>query len=184
MKKFAQHLTVMAISAGVGLASLNVCAVPAAQNTTLIFNSQDIATFSNSISAGLTDFNDLFTFTTTSSSGGASSIASFNGRNFSAAFSSFTLHNVDNSGSVVATGTIDPGFFTQPGFSGLNSNTTYGLNIIGTVTNPVQGAFYSGSIAVNPIPEPAEYILMACGLGVLGLVAYRRRHQQNFSAAY
>lgn len=184
MKQFSQHLAVMAISAGLGLASINAYAVASAQSSSLVFNSQGIATFSNSISAGLTDFNDLFTFTTTSSSGGASSIASFNGQNFSAAFSSFNLLDVDNGGSLVATGLIGPGFFTQLGFSGLNSNTIYGLNIVGTVTNPGQGAFYSGSIAVNPVPEPAEYVLMACGLGVLGFVAYRRRQNQGFSAAY
>lgn len=184
MKQFAQHLSVMAISAGLGLASINAYAVVSAPNPSLVFNTHGIATFSNSISAGLTEFNHLFTFTTTSSSGGASSIASFNGHNFSAAFSSFNLLDVDNGGSVVATGSIGPGFFTQLGFSGLNSNTLYGLNIIGTVTNPDLGSFYSGSLTVSPVPEPAEYIFIAIGLSVLGFVAYRRRHSQGFSAAY
>jgi flagellar biosynthesis protein FliQ len=184
MKHLAKPLAVFAITVGLGIASINANATTSVQNSSLAFSSQGIATFSNVTSTGINNFNDLYTFTTdTNSNGGASSIASFNGTNFSAAFSSVSLLDITNGNTVVATGTISPSFVTQIGFSNLNSNTTYGLNIVGTVTNPNMGSFYSGSLTLSPIPEPSEYLLIACGLGLIGFIASRRRNDQSYIAA-
>jgi hypothetical protein len=183
MKSNTNKLLALAITAGLGLSSFNAQATTSADTAALSFNTQGIATFSNSISAGYADFNDLFTFTTASSSGGASSVASFNGQYFSTAFSSFNLLNVSNGNSVVATGLIGPSFVTQLGFSGLNQNSIYALNIIGTVNSPSAGGFYSGSLSVSPIPEPAEYVLLAGGFGLIGFIANRRKQQHQLKAA-
>jgi len=184
MNHFAQRLAAITISIGLGLISLNASAVVAVPTGSLIFNAQGIATFSSATSAGATTFNNLFTFSTTSaSSGGASSVASFNGTGFSAAFTTFNLLNVSNGNSVVATGVIGPSFVTQLGFTGLTSNTTYGLNVAGTVTNPSLGSFYTGSLTVSPVPEPSEYLLLGIGLALLGFIAYRRKHSLGFELA-
>ena len=164
----------------VALANGSASAATSTLNSSLSFNAQGIGAFSHLITPGFTSFNDLFTFTTTSSSLGATSIASFNGFNFSAAFSSFNLIDVTHGNSVIATGTIGPSFVSQLGFSGLNANTTYGLNIAGILDTPNLGGFYSGSISVSPVPEPTEYVLLACGL--LGLIAIRRRSKDSLAA--
>lgn len=182
MKQYVQHLAFAVLTAGLGLASINANAVTSMQNSFLFFNSQGIASFSSVTTSGVTNFNDLYTFTTTSSSsGGASSIASFNGANFSASFSSVSLLDISNGNNVVATGTTSPSFVTQIGFSELNANTIYGLNIIGTSTNPSSGSFYSGSLTVSPVPEPAEYLFLACGLGILGFVFKHRKQYSGCS---
>lgn len=198
MNQPVKSLLAMAITAALSLGSTSTFAAScmasndtfataatatSVQSSTLTFNDQGIAIFSGSVSAGNTDFNNLYTFTTTSGSGGASSIASFNGTNFSAAFTSFNLLDVDNGNSVVATGLIGPSFVTQLGFSGLDSNTLYGLNIVGTVTNPSLGSVFSGSLTVSPVPEPAEYLLLSVGLSFVGFIANRRRKDPSFSAA-
>lgn len=178
----AKHLFALVLL--VALANGSASAATSTLNASLSFNAQGIGAFSHLITPGFTGFNDLFTFTTTSSSLGATSIASFNGFNFSAAFSSFNLIDVTHGNAVIATGTIGPSFVSQLGFSGLNANTTYGLNIVGTLSTPSLGGFYSGSVTtVSPVPEPAEYVLLACGLGLLGLIAMRRRSAEDTRAA-
>lgn len=161
--------------------SNNAFSATSTLNSSLVFNSQNVASFSDTIAPGFTGFNDVFSFTTTANSGGASAIASFNGVNFSAGFSAFDLLDLTHGNTLVATGTISPSFVGQLSFFGLNSNTTYGLNIAGTVVNPSVGGYYSGSVSVSPIPEPGEYALMLCGLVLLGFIASYRR--QGFFAA-
>lgn len=149
-----------------------------ASTSTLTIDAQNIASFSSTIAPGATTFSDLFTFTTTALSGGASAIASFNGTSFSTSFSAFNLVDVTNSNSVIATGTIGPSFVSQLTFSGLNPASTYGLNIVGTVTNPGVGGYYIGSMSVNPIPEPGEYALLFIGLGLIAFIASHRRQKR------
>ncbi len=153
-------------------------------NSSLSFNTQNIAAFSHLITPGYSDFNDLFTFTTTSPSGGASVISSFNGLNFSTGFSAFNLFDVTHGNTLIATGSIfGPNFASQLSFSGLSASTTYGLSITGAVVNSIAGGYYSGSITVIPVPEPTEFVLLACGLGMVGLIATRRRSEESFKAA-
>lgn len=183
MKHSVQHLLAMAIAVGISLTGVNAYAATSTTNSSLVFNPQGIATLSGSTAAGTTAFNNLYTFTTTASSGGASSIASFNGTSFSTAFSAFNLLDVTNSNAVLASGSIGPSFVAQLSFSGLNSYTTYGLNVIGTVTNPSAGSFYSGSLSVSPVPEPGEYLLLLCGLGLVGFTVMKRSYMAGIHAA-
>lgn len=198
MNSHANKLLAIAITAGLGLGSINTSAASclsnsntfsatvtgtSVQTSTLTFDNLGNATFSGSVSTGYTNFNNLYTFTTTSSSGGASSIASFNGSNFSAAFTSFNLLDVTNGNSVIATGLVGPSFVTQLGFSGLDSNTLYGLNVIGSVTNPNLGSVFSGSLSVSPVPEPSESLLLTVGLSFVGFIANRRKKYHNLTIA-
>ncbi len=153
-------------------------------NSPLSFNAQNIAAFNHLITPGFTNFNDLFTFTTSSASGGASAIASFNGLSFSTGFSAFNLLDVTHGNAIIATGSLfGPNIVSQLSFSGLNANTIYGLNVAGTVADPTVGGYYSGSVTVSPVPEFEEYVLMLSGLALIGFIATRRSPKQDFSAA-
>ena len=181
MRKNIKHVFAAALTVSLGFAGAAVAAT-STLNSSLAFNNQNVASFNGTMAPGFADFNDIFEFTTSANSGGASAIASFNGINFSAGFSAFNLLDVTHGNLVVATGSLSPSFVGQLSFSGLNANTTYGLNIVGTVVNPSAGAYYSGSISVSPIPEPGEYALMLCGLGMIGFIALYRRQAQGFLA--
>ena len=106
MKYTIKLLVALALAVGLNFAS---AATTSTLTQAITFNGYQAA-FSDTIAAGFTNFNDLFTFTTPSSYGGASVIASFNGINFSTGFSAFNLVDVTNNNSVVATGTISPSF--------------------------------------------------------------------------
>jgi len=60
--------------------------------------------------------------------------------------------------------------FTGVPMGGLNTHT---LTIGGVADAP--SAAYTGSISVTAVPEPETYALMLAGLGVVGLLARRRR---------
>jgi hypothetical protein len=183
LQHYSKSLIATALAVGLGFASINAFAATATQGSSLIFNNQGIATFSQFIDPGYTDFNTQFTFTTNSSTGGATSISGFNGNYFSTGFTSFNLIDVTNGNSVVTSGSVGPTFVSQLGFSNLNPNTVYGLNLIGTVTNPNAGGYFIGTLAVNPVPEPGEYLLMLCGLALLGFLATKHKEGHFFSAA-
>lgn len=182
MKQFAKLALSIAVVIGLGFTAANAMAVTSTLDTPISFDAQHIAGFSDTIVNGFTDFNDLFSFSAPSGLGGASVISSFNGLNFSTAFSSFQLLDLSHGNTVLATGSISPNFFGQLSFPGLSVGINYGLNIIGTVNNPAAGAFYSGSVTISPVPEPDEYVLMLCGLLLIGFIATRRK-SENLSLA-
>ena len=185
MTKISKHLFSLALVASLGFAATNATAATSTSTSALSFDAQGVGAFSRTIAAGFTDFNDLFTFTTVSGNGGASVIASFNGLSFSNGFNTFNLLDVTHGNLLVSTGVISS-FVGVLGFSGLNSNTTYGVNVGGAVTNPGAGGFYSGSVTVAPVPELSEWLLMLSGLALIGFIATRRRSQglqQGFAIA-
>ena len=51
---------------------------------------------------------------------------------------------------------------------------SYYLQVSGTLASTGTGAF-GGAAALNPVPEPETYGMMLAGLGVVGLLARRRR---------
>ena len=60
-------------------------------------------------------------------------------------------------------------------FSGPLAAGTYNFTVTGTSLSNGQ---YTGSITVTPVPEAETYALALAGLGVVGLVAARRRKAQ------
>lgn len=83
-----------------------------------------------------------------------------------------------NSGNVtVDTEVLAPGvsFDLATLFEGPLAAGTYNFTVKGTSFNKGQ---YTGSITVTPVPEAETYALALAGLGVVGLVAARRRKAQ------
>jgi hypothetical protein len=166
MKRYAKHLVVTALAAGISLAG-----TVANAGTPLTFIG-GTANFGNTFSTA-TGFNDLFTFTTGSgSTAGAYVVSSLTSFPFPVTFTSFNLINENTHGIVAGgTGTIGPSFFAYLGPAGLAANTPYGLNVIGT---SLAGGSYKGSIT-QAVPEPSTWAMMLGGLGLIGFMSYRRR---------
>jgi len=59
----------------------------------------------------------------------------------------------------------------------LTSGGTYYLQVKGTLAPGAVQAAYTGILTVASIPEPQQWALMGIGLGLLGVVLHRRRHQ-------
>lgn len=51
---------------------------------------------------------------------------------------------------------------------------SYYLQVSGSLVSNTSGAF-GGSVMLNPVPEPETYGMMLAGLGVVGLLARRRK---------
>lgn len=77
----------------------------------------------------------------------------------------------------VTTNTVAPGvtFDLATLFSGPLAAGTYNFTVKGTSFG---GGQYTGNITVTPVPEAETYALALAGLGVVGLVAARRRKAQ------
>ncbi len=175
MKKFTQHFLAMSVTAGLGLASISAYAATPDQHTSLIFSAHDSAIFGNSIRAGLDESGDQFSFHTDSGMDDGSFIKGYNGSNFSAAIDRFNLDHAAKSNSNVAEGLNDPDLDAHFEHSVLNSDKSHGLHNFDSEFNPGKESFHCGSIPVSPVPEPAEYLLMACGFALLGFITNRRK---------
>lgn len=60
----------------------------------------------------------------------------------------------------------------------ITSESPFKLALNGSLVNPAL-AKYSGQITVSAVPEPATYGMMLGGLGLMGLVARRRKQNQK-----
>ena len=58
-------------------------------------------------------------------------------------------------------------------FSGISAGT-YTLKLIGSASSPL-GGIYAGNITTTPVPEAQTTALALAGLGVVGLLARRRK---------
>jgi len=58
----------------------------------------------------------------------------------------------------------------------------YGIEVTGMTTLPATGGSYAGNLNVmtTPVPEPATYLMLAVGVGLLGLTR-RDKAQDKFS---
>jgi hypothetical protein len=112
----------------------------------------------------LSDGSDVLTFTGLSA--GAYNVV----LTYSANFSDITTASLNgNSPSILYHSTpISLGAFN------LTSTAPFTLTLSGT-TSGAPLAAYSGHITVTPVPEPETYGMLLGGLGLLGLVARRRK---------
>jgi hypothetical protein len=62
--------------------------------------------------------------------------------------------------------------------SGNLAEGSYYLMVSGTMLSDTSASF-GGAVMLNPVPEPATYAMLLGGLGVLGLLARRRREGQQ-----
>ncbi len=47
--------------------------------------------------------------------------------------------------------------------------------IVGTAINPLLGINDGHAFLLSPVPEPETYAMLLAGLGLIGMVAYRRK---------
>jgi hypothetical protein len=72
----------------------------------------------------------------------------------------------------------NPNFVSNINFQTLNAGV-YAFEVSGTISGLVAGqpASYTGNLQVTPVPEPETYTLVLAGLGVMGVVARRRKRE-------
>ncbi len=73
------------------------------------------------------------------------------------------------SGTQLGTGAIDLWSLTV---NNLGAGSYY-VQVTGRMVSPT-AASYGANINLTPVPEPATYLLLLCGLGLLGALAIRR----------
>ncbi|MCZ4313861.1 FxDxF family PEP-CTERM protein [Comamonadaceae bacterium G21597-S1] len=128
--------------------------------------------------AGLTTFDDNFTFTLATAGLTGGSVIDFSIPGITgASFTGATLY-AGTPGAATATYAVASGTASSMAFSSvLTPAGSYFFNVTGFVTPGVSlGAAYSGalSVAAAPIPEPESYAMLLAGLGVMGAIAVRR----------
>lgn len=161
MKKNTKLRVALIMSAGLGLTCIDASAAALDRESSLIFNTQGATTFSYNIAGSFTDFNNRFTFSTAGRDGNFAFAADPTGPSFDSFQNSYRQH-----------------LERRPEqYNGKPHMPDIGDREI----NQHEWNRDEGH-AVSPVPEPAEYILMCCGLALFGFVANRRRNCQGFAA--
>ena len=130
-------------------------------------------TFENT-SVTTPSFNDWLSFTVT---GNRTLYASISGvSNFGVTFTAFDLYadgDLVNALALGTTGNFSPRI-TYGGLTAATGPATYWINIAGT---GVPVTTYNGNIALTAaVPEPETYGMMLVGVGLIGMMARRRRN--------
>lgn len=70
-----------------------------------------------------------------------------------------------------------PGVFEFASVSVSNLSAPFKITVSGTVSGvgPNDGASYSGTLSVTPVPEPGTYAMMIAGIAAIGFLAARRQ---------
>ncbi len=166
--------TVFVVASLPALSFANVVDVSHAPKAiTLIDNSLNFgAKFGNGLKNGT--FADKFTFSLTDSYRAEAIVSSISSSAANGlALTGFGLYN--NAGLVASgvqqsTGVRDVWYIPTASLSSGN----YWLQVQGYVVSNTSGSF-GGNVNITPVPEPETYGLMLAGLGVMGLVARRRK---------
>lgn len=88
--------------------------------------------------------------------------------------SNLTMDLYNSSGMLTGiTGITSSGQITS-----LLANGSYNVDITGTATG-LAGGNYTFSAVAQPIPEPGEWLLMLCGLCLVGFIATRRNNNSS-----
>jgi len=124
-------------------------------------------TFSGTV-AGKESFLDTFNFSLSnlsSISGGASAVLHIRASDFG-----FSLFDSNNALLATSAGGSDQTITPLSLSSG-----NYHFTVFGTDTSKKAGA-YSGLFSVSAVPEPESYAMFLAGLGLMGVIAKRRRN--------
>ena len=131
------------------------------------------ATFGNDSVTG--SFSDSYLFTSPiDANGGAIAVTGFGTFGVTTQFTSFSLIDT-NGGATIASGSGLPANLSTMNFSGLNTADIYKLTVAGDLVSGISHGSYTGSVSIDPVPEPAESALMLSGLGLLGFIAARSK---------
>ena len=155
MKRYLNNLFVIALTLGLGLTGLNATAVTSNQDSSPVFNAKSNATFIDNIDTNSNYLSNPFISTNSDNSSFATGS---NGRN--------------QSDLVVQQPGTSDGYSQQFGF-----NT-------GEIGKGGDNHFHHDNFrfTTSPVPEPAEYLLIACGLAMIYFVGKRRRVSIRFTA--
>ncbi|WP_283743524.1 PEP-CTERM sorting domain-containing protein [Sideroxydans sp. CL21] len=156
MKQHAKFQIALVMFACLGLFSINATATALDRQSSSIFNTQDSTTFSHNTAGDFTNSNVRFIFSASGKDGNFTFAADPNGPSFESFLNSSRQHP-EQDGS-------------EPHIPNIGDR-----DINQHEWNRDDG------FPVSPIPEPAEYILMACGLALLGFAANRRRNRQGLA---
>lgn len=129
-------------------------------------------------------FSDFFTFSLPANGGSGYSVSNFTAlpAQFNTVLSTLSL--LSNPDGILFNG--DDSLVASSGVPGGGSISLavaaspagdYYINVTG-LANGSSGGVYNGAISVSAVPEPASSALMLAGLGVMGIVASRRRWQR------
>lgn len=191
MKKFLKSLFVAAMFAGSSVAAY---AAPVDISHAPIDLTQDLLDYSSSdlvnsfkLAPGQLAgeqnnfFSDKFTFSLT----GVNDLSALATSLKTTANSGLTLTglSLSNASGILFKGTLDVNNYApleqawvlQSGNTPLAAGS-YLLQIDGYVASPTGGS-YSGNLAIAPVPEPETYGMLLAGLGLLGVIARRKRKQ-------
>lgn len=187
MKKYTlQHyskiLITLGLTVGLGLAGINAAAASVLESSPS-FNENYSGSSRHYAIPDFANFNDAPAFTYYSGKEHSTSFASFKGNNPSYGFANFNQSDKSDRHS---------DYFSKPGHHDLggyfvhygeNPTPPYHFGHSDNHHMPVHWGHWGGHTAVSPVPEPSEYLLMLCGLGLIGFMGMKRRPSNGFSAA-
>ncbi|MES1980881.1 MAG: FxDxF family PEP-CTERM protein [Pseudomonadota bacterium] len=123
-------------------------------------------------SKGTGSFSDVYNFTVPSLSGVGAAVTNLShGSLWNIQDLSLTLKNSSN--VVLATGTFSDGSYS---LSQTLAQGGYSFTVAGIGSGSFGGKYAINAIAA-PVPEPSAWAMMLGGLGLVGFMAYRRRHE-------
>ncbi len=119
-------------------------------------------------------FSDKYAFTTTALGTLTGDLSSFSGNAKNGLdITGFGLYNAGGlllAGTSLSTGALDQWTFSSANLAA----GEYYVQVTGSVLSNAAGKYYA-NLALAPVPEPETYGMLLGGLGVLGLMARRRR---------
>ena len=161
MRCSSEHLVLIALSAGLCLTSL-IANAKYPQNLSPISDGRCLTTFSSVTPLCQSGVSDLY-----------SSLAS---AEETLQRKSSDLHGIQHSAAILAADSSASSFANRSKHRELHPEWRHGIHM------DVDEEF-DEHFAASPIPDPAEYLLMLCGLALLGFIATRRRSDEGFAAA-
>ncbi len=151
MKCFTNNLFAIVLTCGLGVAGFSATAAASNQDSSPVFNAKNDMTFSGNFDKSSNYFSNPFN----SSFDGKSSFATgSNGRDQG----NFAIHEIQHPG------TSDE--YSQQWNSHIREFGKGGEDFF---------HHHDFRDTTSPVPEPSEYLFMACGLAMLYIVAKRRR---------
>lgn len=143
------------------------------ENLVLVDNGAYFGALYTGNNAGNT-FTDKYAFTTTVSGILSGDLSSTHGNIKNGLdITDFSLYNAGGlvlAGTSLSTGLLDQWTFTTDTLAAGD----YWVQVSGSVLSNAAGKYYA-NIALAPVPEPATYGMMLGGMGLLGVMARRRR---------
>lgn len=182
LQHYSKTLITLGLTVGLGLAGINAAAASALESSPS-FNEKYFESSRNNAHPVFADFNDAPAFTFNSGKEHSTSFASFKGFDSSHRFANFYQFDEADRHSAHFSKRDHHDFGGHFVHYGEKPTPPYHFGHSDTHHFPKHWEHWGGHTAVNPVPEPSEYLLMLCGLGLIGFMSMKRRPSNGFSAA-